>query len=49
MFAPKSNSVKKSSKIVGVPPEYPEIGRQQQHKTGNPSRKSNLAIKKVGR
>lgn len=49
MFSPKANSVKKSSKIVGVPPEYPEIGRQQQSKAGNPSRKSNLAVKKVGR
>lgn len=49
MFAPKANSLKKSSRIVGVPPEYPEIGGQQKKKGGNPSRKSNLAVKKVGR
>ena len=49
MFAPKANSLKKSSRIVGVPPEYPEIGGMQKMKTGNPSRKSNLAVKKVGK
>jgi hypothetical protein len=49
MFAPRTNSIKKSSKIVGVPPEFPEVGGQQKKKTGSPSRKSNLGIKKPGR
>ena len=49
MYAPKINSVKKSSRIVGVPPEFPEIGGMQKKKTGTPSRKSNLGAKKVGR
>ena len=49
MFAPKSNSLKKSSRIVGVPPEFPEIGGMQKQKAGNPSRKSNLSVKKVGK
>lgn len=49
MFAPKSNSVKKSSRIVGVPPEFPEIGGQQKKKQGSPGRnKSGLTIKKPG-
>jgi hypothetical protein len=50
MFAPKVNSLKKSGKIVGVPPEFPEIGGQQKKKQGSPGRnKSGLGVKKVGR
>ena len=49
MFGPKQNSLKKSSKIVGVPPEFPEVGGQNKKKMGNPSRKDNLGVKKVGR
>lgn len=48
MFAPKANSIKKSGKIVGVPPEFPEVGGMEKHKSGSPSRKSNLSIKKPG-
>jgi len=49
MFNPKINSVKKYGRIDGVPPEYPEIGGMQKHKTGSPARKSTLAVKKVGK
>jgi hypothetical protein len=49
MFAPKFNSLKKSGKVVGVPPEYPEIGGMQSKKTGSPARKSTLSVKKPGR
>ena len=49
MCAPKANSLKKSSKIVGVPPEFPEIGGQKNKKQGTPARKSSLGVKKVGR
>lgn len=48
MFGPKA-SLKKSGRIVGVPPQYPEVGGQEKKKTGSPGRKSNLSIKKVGR
>lgn len=48
MFAPKVNSIKKSSRVVGVPPIYPEIGGMDKNKTGKPSRKSSLAVKKPG-
>ena len=48
MFAPKTNSLKKSGKIVGVPPVYPEVASMEKNKTGMPARKSTLAIKKPG-
>lgn len=48
MFAPKVNSLRKSGKIVGVPPEFPEVGGMQKKKAGDPARKSNLSIKKPG-
>lgn len=48
MFSPKVNSLKKSGKIVGVPPEYPEVASMKNQKAGTPARKSTLSIKKPG-
>jgi hypothetical protein len=48
MFAPKKNSLGKSSKIVGVAPEYPEVGCMAGKKQGSPARKSNLSVRKPG-
>lgn len=48
MFKPKINSIKKNSKMVGINPDHPEFA-QMKYPTGNPSRKTNLAIQKPGR
>lgn len=49
LFSPKVNSVKKSSRIVGQPPDYPETGGQDKRKMGTPNRtNSGLSIKKPG-
>lgn len=48
IFSPKVNSIKKSGKVFGEPPEKPEFG-QMKHSQGNPSRKSTLSIRKPGR
>lgn len=47
MFKPKVNSIKKSGKVVGVPPDYPEFA-EARHKQGAPARKSSLHVVRPG-